>query len=197
MTLQSSVETQIDLAVAIPCLGAAAPRAQDHEPAPAYFSADAIVAMMPALRIYARSLTMNRFEADDLVQEALIRAIEKSEQFRAGTNLRAWIFTILRNCFYSAYAKRRRETAGAEDCVAGQAIGSAEAQMWHLAACEFRMALMELPLPYREALILVTVGGASYIEAAEILGCEIGTVKSRIHRARCRLKEQLGDMFAT
>lgn len=166
------------------------------ETPPAYFSADAIVEMMPTLRVYARSLTLNRFDADDLVQEALIRAIEKADQFQPGTNLRAWIFTILRNCFYSAYAKRKRETAGSDDCVAGQAICSAEAQMWHLTACEFHAALMQLPLPYREALILVTVSGASYIEAASILNCEIGTVKSRIHRARSQLKQQLGDLFA-
>lgn len=191
MTLQSPVQQPVDPAVAY----AAVTAKPDPDAAPAHFSADAIVAMMPALRIYARSLTMNRFEADDLVQEALIRAIEKADQFQPGTNLRAWIFTILRNCFYSAYAKRRRESAGSDDCVAGQAIGSADAQMWHLAACEFNTALMELPLPYREALILVTVSGASYIEAADILNCEIGTVKSRIHRARSRLKEQLGDLF--
>lgn len=186
MTLLTSMETQIDRAVPIGAPPAAAP---------SDFSADAIVAMMPALRVYARSLTKNRFEADDLVQEALIRAIEKSEQFQAGTNLRAWIFTILRNCFYSAYAKRRRESAGSDDCVASQATGNADTQIWHLAACEFQNALNDLPLPYREALILVTVSGASYIEAADILNCEIGTVKSRIHRARCRLKDRLGDMF--
>lgn len=158
-------------------------------------SSEEILALLPSLRIYARSLAKNRFEADDLVQEALVKAIEKIDQFQPGTNLRAWIFTILRNCFFSAFSKRKRESPGVVDCVANQVIACPDAQLWHLQAREFQSALQDLPLPYREALILVTVTGASYIEAAEILNCDIGTIKSRVNRARCRLKERMGDIF--
>lgn len=157
--------------------------------------ADEVVGHLPAMRGFARSMTRNAIEADDLVQEALVRAIEHIHQFKRGTNLRAWLFTILRNCFYSQAIKRRREAPGAKDCVSAVPHAVPDSQIWNIQRSEFEEALLQIPVHQREALMLVVVVGASYLEAAEILGCDIGTIKSRINRARANLRERLGEIF--
>jgi RNA polymerase sigma-70 factor (ECF subfamily) len=149
---------------------------------------DAILATIPSLRAFAISLCGNVDRADDLVQETLVRAIANIDRFSPGTNLSAWLFTILRNHFRSEYRKRRREV---ED-VDGQHSGSLKdppAQMGHVEFVELRAALAELPPDQSEALILVGASGFSYEEAAEICGCAVGTIKSRVNRARTRLAE--------
>ena len=162
-------------------------------PSPAHAGCgEEIIGCIPALRVFARSLCRDRTEADDLVQETLLRAIENIARFQPGTNLRAWLFTILRNRFYSGWAKRARERPGDADCVSSMPVATAEGQFWHLRMQEMEQALHELPRHYRETIILVAVLGESYLQTAEILGCDIGTVKSRVSRARAALRERLG-----
>lgn len=163
------------------------------QPVSATQNRDEIVGYIPALRIFARSLCRNPVEADDLVQETLVRGIEKIDQFRVGTNLRAWLFTIMRNRFYTNWAKRARERPGDADCVSSLPASSGDGQFWHLRLREMEAALGQLPLHYRETIILVTVLGESYLQAAEILGCDIGTVKSRVSRARRALRAILDE----
>jgi RNA polymerase sigma-70 factor (ECF subfamily) len=147
-----------------------------------------ILAAVPGLRAFAISLCGNVDRADDLVQEALLRALANIHSFQPGTNMSAWLFTILRNHFRSEYRKRRREVEDADGHYA-EGLTSHPEQQGHLELTEFRTALTKLPDEQREALILVGASGFSYEEAAEICGCAIGTVKSRVNRARTRLAE--------
>ena len=143
-----------------------------------------MLSAVPALRAFAMSLCGNVDRADDLVQETLLRAIANIHSFQPGTNLPAWMFTILRNLFRSEYRKRRREV---ED-VDGSHVDSLKSppeQQSRMEFEEFRRALAELPPDQREALLLVGASGA-------ICGTALGTVKSRVHRARLRLAELLG-----
>ncbi|WP_137390673.1 sigma-70 family RNA polymerase sigma factor [Rhodoligotrophos defluvii] len=149
-----------------------------------------LIGQIPNLRAFAYSLCGNGDEADDLVQETLMRSWANIESFEEGTNLRAWLFTILRNAFYSERRRRRNEVDNGE--------GEAEARLVdiprqdsHMDFQDFREALADLPEEQREALILVGASGFSYEEAAEICGCRVGTVKSRVSRARRRLIELL------
>jgi RNA polymerase sigma-70 factor (ECF subfamily) len=147
-----------------------------------------VLAAIPGLRAFAISLCGNVDRADDLVQEALLRALANIHSFQPGTNMSAWLFTILRNHFRSEYRKRRREVEDADGHYADSLTSHPE-QHGQLELSEFREALSRLPDEQREALILVGASGFSYEEAAEICGCAIGTVKSRVNRARTRLAE--------
>lgn len=149
---------------------------------------DAILAAIPRLRAFAVSLCGNTDRANDLVQDALVRALANIDSFRPGTNLNAWLFTILRNHFRSEYRKRRREV---EDADGGYAdtLKSQPEQIGRVEFGELKRALAKLPDDQREALLLVGASGFSYEEAAEICGCAIGTIKSRINRGRTRLAE--------
>jgi len=147
---------------------------------------DDIVAMIPALRAFAWSLSRNGSDADDLVQETLIKAWSNRDKFEAGTNLRAWLFTILRNTYYTSVIRRRREVRDETGEYAG-ALKAAPSQDWSMAMHALQDALAQLPDEHREALILVGAAGLSYEEAAEICGCALGTIKSRVNRARTRL----------
>src|SRR5207253_2847264 len=149
-----------------------------------------ILAAVPSLRAFAISLSGNVDRADDLVQETLLRAMANIDSFQPGTNLSAWLFTILRNLFRSEYRKRRREVEDADGTYA-QSLKSQPEQSGHVEFQEFRTALGKLPPDQREALILVGASGFSYEEAAEICGCAVGTIKSRVNRARSRLAELL------
>lgn len=151
-----------------------------------------VVTFIPSLRAFARSLCYNAADADDLVQETLMRAIQHFDKFSPGTNLRAWLFTIMRNRFYTNAVKRARERTGDTDCVSGE-LSTPATQEWSLRGKELEQAIAKLPVHYREALVLVVVLGTNYIEAAQILNCEIGTIKSRINRARTLLREVLGE----
>src|SRR5277367_4122558 len=130
---------------------------------------DQVLSTVPSLRAFAISLCGNIDRADDLVQETLLRALSHIDSFEPGTNMPAWLFTILRNLFRSEYRKRRREV---------------EVE-------EFRTALAKLPSDQREALILVGASGFSYEDAAGICGCAVGTIKSRVNRARSKLSTLL------
>ena len=151
---------------------------------------DNILVTLPRLRAFAISLSGKVDRADDLVQETLLRALTNINSFEPGTNLQAWLFTILRNQFRSEYRKRRREVEDVDGRFAENLTTPPEQQS-HLEFEEFRQALTELPVDQREALILVGASGFSYEEAAQICGCAIGTIKSRVNRARARLTEIL------
>src|SRR3954471_3127153 len=146
---------------------------------------DDILASVPSLRAFAISLSGNGDRADDLVQETLLRALANIDSFQPGSNLPAWLFTILRNLFRSDYRKRRREVEDAEGSYA-KTLKSQPAQNAHLEFEEFRQALDKLPQDQREALILVGASGFSYEDAAAICGCAVGTIKSRVNRARSK-----------
>ncbi|MCA1242119.1 sigma-70 family RNA polymerase sigma factor [Stappia stellulata] len=147
-----------------------------------------IVEAIPRLRAFARSISGDRDRADDLVQETLSKAIANRDKFTEGTNLTAWLITILRNHFYSVGRKMQREVSDSDGEHAAT-LESKPQQTGHLELKDFLSALQVLPDDQREALILIGASGFSYEEAAEILGVKVGTVKSRVSRARLRLED--------
>jgi len=149
-----------------------------------------ILATVPRLRAFAVSLTASPDRADDLVQETLVRALTHIAQFQPGTNLRAWLFTILRNQFNSEY-RQRRWTIEDADGIYVDSLKSLPQQGSWLEFQELRAALAKLPPEQREAIVLVGASGMTYEEAASICGCAIGTIKSRVNRGRTRLAELL------
>ena len=149
-----------------------------------------LIGAIPNLRAFAVSLCGNPDRADDLVQETLVKAWSNLSSFAEGTNLAAWLFTILRNIYYSEYRKRRREVADSDGAIAAR-LATAPAQCGHMDFLDFRSALQKLPADQREALILIGASGLSYEEAAGVCNCAVGTMKSRVNRARNRLVELL------
>lgn len=152
---------------------------------------DQVIALMPALRGYAMSLTGSGADADDLVQDALMRAWRSRAGFELGTNLRAWMFKIVRNTFYSSMAKRRRTVQDVDGRMAARLACSPE-QEWRLQYEDLLHALDQLSPDARDALLLVVASGLSYQEAADVCGCAVGTLKSRVNRARERLAKLIG-----
>lgn len=152
---------------------------------------DLLLGAIPALRAFAFSLTYDLDRSDDLVQDTLVRAWTKAASFRRGTNLTAWLFTILRNLFYSEQRKRKREVEDADGAHAAR-LASLPEQEVRMEMAQFQEALNLLPHSQREALILVGAQSFTYEEAAEICGVAVGTIKSRVSRARVRLIEALG-----
>ena len=150
-----------------------------------------LMGSIPNLRAFAMSLCGDAARADDLVQETLLKAWDHLASFQEGTNLKAWLFTILRNLFFSEHRKRRREVEDADGHMSAQLAVHPE-QLGHMDLQDFRIALQKLPNDQREALILVGAEGFSYEEAAVIADCAVGTIKSRVNRARARLTELLG-----
>lgn len=152
----------------------------------------ALLDVLPHLRAFARSLTRNRDQADDLVNDAIVRAISASRQFTPGTNFKAWIFTILRNLFYNEGRKRHSRFASLDDLTVNEpSVGAS--QEASLEFRDFRRAFWRLNPDQREVLILVGASGLSYEEAAAVCDCRIGTIKSRVSRARADLKRMLDD----
>ena len=150
-----------------------------------------LTAHIPSLRRYARALTGDAWAADDLVQDTLERACSKWRLWTVGTNLRAWLFTILRNTFFSGVRKRRRDVAD-PDGIHTATLFEKPAHDGRLAMHDFMIAFNQLAPVHREVLILVGASGFSYEEAAKMTGVAVGTVKSRASRARLRLAELLG-----
>jgi RNA polymerase sigma-70 factor (ECF subfamily) len=152
---------------------------------------EALIREMPGLRAFAVSLAGSFHQADDLLQETLLKAWSSSESFTPGTNMRAWLFTILRNTYYSQHRRRGREVQDT-DGVYSERIAAPPNQEGALDLADFRAALAKLPPEHRDVLLMVGASGFSYEEAAEICGVAIGTVKSRLNRARARLADLLG-----
>lgn len=146
---------------------------------------------IPSLRAFAISLTRNVSEADDLVQETILKAWSNIEKFTVGTDLRAWLFTILRNTFFSSKRKTRREVQDTDGAHAATLFDKPHHD-GRLAFTDFSRAFDKLSPEHREVLILVGANGYSYEDAAQMMGVAIGTAKSRANRARARLCEMLG-----
>ena len=157
--------------------------------APSEAAKDDLLAAIPSLRAFATSLSGSADRADDLVQETLTKAWSSMADFTPGTNIRGWLFTILRNTFYSQYRKRRREVDDAGRAAA--ALTTPPEQESHMDMIDLQNALQILPADQREALILTSASGLSYEETAVICNCAVGTVKSRVSRAREKLAELL------
>ncbi|MFO1032984.1 MAG: sigma-70 family RNA polymerase sigma factor [Hyphomicrobiales bacterium] len=153
------------------------------------FKAD-LLAAMPSLRAFAISLTGNPDRADDILQETLMKAWANRSSFHEGTSIRAWLFTILRNEFYTYHRKRSREVEDADGRIAANR-GTLPEQQARLDLTDMQNALQRLPSEQREALLLVTASDLSYEDAAQVCGTAIGTIKSRVNRARNRLAEIL------
>jgi RNA polymerase sigma-70 factor (ECF subfamily) len=151
---------------------------------------DDLLAALPSLRAFSISLCGRTARAEDLVQETLVKAWANLGSFQPGTNMIAWLYTILRNEYYSEFRKRRHEVADEEGRHAAR-LATRPTQEGHMQFLDFRAALDRLAADHREALILVGASGLSYEEAAGICGCAVGTMKSRVNRARTRLAELL------
>jgi len=152
---------------------------------------DGILAALPHLRAFAISLTGNVERVDDLVQDAIVRGLHFLHQFERGTNLQGWLFTILRNQFHTNHRKRKREVEDADGVFAAK-LSVIPEQGGHLEFEDFRLALAKLSPDQREAILLIGAEGFTYEEAAAICGTKVGTIKSRVNRARTRLAEILG-----
>lgn len=151
-----------------------------------------LVAVIPHLRAFGRSLSGSRDLADDLVQETLMKAWAARSRFQAGTNMRAWTFIILRNHFLSQ-ARRARFKGEWDELVADRLLSSAAGQDKQIELADLQRALLQLPQSQREALILVGAGGFAYDEAADICGVAVGTIKSRVARGRTALEQILEE----
>ncbi len=151
-----------------------------------------LAVVIPHLRAFGRSLSGNRDTADDLVQETLMKAWAARQRFQAGTNMRAWTFIILRN-LYLSQMRRARFKGEWDDLVADRLLAAPASQDRHVELADMQRALMHLPQPQREALILVGAGGFAYEEAAEICGVAVGTIKSRVARGRVALEALMND----
>ncbi|MHB8284201.1 MAG: sigma-70 family RNA polymerase sigma factor [Caulobacteraceae bacterium] len=142
-----------------------------------------LVALIPHLRAFARTLCGDAAAADDLAQDAVLKAWDARSSFQMGTNMKAWTFMILRNQFYSEKRRSWRQTQLDQDAAERTLVATDDPEA-PVALDEMRLAMGMLPSEQREALILVGAGGFAYEEAADICGCAVGTVKSRVSRAR-------------
>ncbi len=149
-----------------------------------------LIALIPHLRAFARTLAGDPTAADDLAQDAMMKAWDARASYQMGTNMKAWTFMILRNQFYSEKRRSWRQSQLDQEA-AERTLGAVDDPEAPVALDELRLALASLPEEQREALILVGAGGFAYEEAAEICNCAVGTVKSRVSRARRALQQTL------
>jgi RNA polymerase sigma-70 factor (ECF subfamily) len=156
---------------------------------------EALLSKIPELRAFAFWLCTSKDWADDLVQDTLLSAWAHLEDFQEGTNMGAWLFTILRNRFLSDHRKRKYWVHDVGGKLAEKVTVVPDQEGWAISA-DLRYALEQLPVHQREAVILVGAGGMSAAQAASICGCAEGTIKSRVNRARLRLAELLADEVA-
>ena len=150
-----------------------------------------LLATLPSLRAFAVSLSGRHDKAHDLVQDTMMKAWAKQDSFQMGTNIKAWLFTILRNEFYSQMRKRGREVQDTDGAFT-ERMSVHPSQYGILDMADFKKALDSLPPDQREAVVLIGASGFSYEEAAQICNCAVGTMKSRVSRARARLQDVLG-----
>ena len=143
-----------------------------------------VVLLIPALRAFARTFCPRPEDADDLVQETLIKALANIDSFEPGTRLKSWMFTIMCNTFCTRFKRLSRGDVGLMEDMAERLMTQPN---------EVRRALSRLPHHHREILILIVMLGERYEDAAAICGCKIGTVKSRLNRARRQLRQELGE----
>ena len=151
---------------------------------------DGLLKSIPALRGFAVYLAGSADRADDLVQETLTKAWAHQDKFMPGTNLKAWLFAILRNTFYSQLRIRGREVEDANEVFSGTLAVNGE-QLAHMDMADMSRALQRLPAEQREALLLISASDMSYDEAASVCGVAVGTIKSRVNRGRTKLAKLL------
>ena len=149
-----------------------------------------LLATLPSLRAFAVSLSGRHDRADDLVQDTMMKAWAKQDSYQMGTNIKAWLFTILRYEFYSQMRKRGREVQDSDGAFT-ERMSVHPSQYGVLDMADFKKALDTLPPDQREAIVLIGASGFSYEEAADICKCAVGTMKSRVSRARTRLQDVL------
>lgn len=143
-----------------------------------------LLQQVPPLRRYARALTGNQDNADDLVQDCLVRAMQREQKYCQGTNMRAWLFTVMHNIFIDQVRSKGRKPNHVPFEDAGQSLPVAGGQFEHVQLREYEAMLQKLPVEQRTVLLLVALEGQSYEDTAAITGVPIGTVKSRLSRAR-------------
>lgn len=149
-----------------------------------------LVELIPALRKFARRFYASPNDIDDLVQETLSKALGNADKYESGTRLKSWLFTIMRNTFCTRFASAKREPVGLEDDVEGR-VSVQPQQEWSIRGQELTGAIERLPARFRTAIDLVFIQGVSYEAAALACGCPIGTMKSRVNRAREKLTAEL------
>lgn len=151
-----------------------------------------LVSLLPALRAFARTFYRNSTDADDLVQETVVKALSHIDRFQEGTRLKSWLFTIMRNTFCSKFRVGKRETLGDEEYVSSRGSVPPE-QEWRVRGHELERACGKLSEPYRSTFKFVFVEGHSYEAASEHFDCPTGTIKSRVNRARERIAHDLDE----
>jgi RNA polymerase sigma factor (sigma-70 family) len=154
------------------------------------FSTAELTECIPALRSFARRFYASPSDVDDLVQETLAKALSNADKFKRGTRLKSWLFTIMRNHFCTKFGAMKREHVSAPDDILSLAVTEA-AQEWSVRGRELEQAVAALPLHYKSALSMIFIEGISYEEASHRCGCPIGTIKSRVSRARESLYRSL------
>lgn len=149
---------------------------------------DHLVEMIPALRAFARTFYSQREDAEDLVQETLMKALANREKYVPYSPLKSWLFTIMRNTFCTRIRIQKREAPGLTECVSPTASVKPSQELT-LEAHDVQIAMETLPIKYRRVLMLVVLEGKSYERTSRLCECSIGTVKSRLHRARHKLHD--------
>jgi RNA polymerase sigma-70 factor (ECF subfamily) len=149
-----------------------------------------VLELIPALRHFARRFYSSVTDIDDLVQETLLKALNNLDKFQEGTRLKSWLFTIMRNSFCTKFGLSRREYIGVDDAMERYASVQPQ-QEWSIRGRELEIALSRLPEHYRTAIDLIFIQCVSYETAAQQCNCPVGTVKSRVNRARERLVREL------
>lgn len=152
-----------------------------------------MIRLIPEIRNFARRFSRDQSEVDDLVQETLLRGLANIEKFEPGTRLRSWLFTILRNTFCTRYHRGTREVAGIDKCVSLRA-SVPPPQEWAVRMHEFEAAVAALSPDHRSAFDAVLIDGETYEVAALRCGCPVGTIKSRVNRARLALTQRMGGV---
>ncbi|MGF9567587.1 sigma-70 family RNA polymerase sigma factor [Neorhizobium sp. JUb45] len=156
------------------------------------FSHAEMLVEVPALRTFARRFHRNGPDAEDLVQDTLMRAMASADKFHPGSRLRSWMFTIMRNRFCTKFASSKREMVGIEDDASGRMV-TLPTQEWSIRGHELEKAIAVLPRHQSDALVMVLIDALSYEDAAKQSGCAIGTIKSRVNRARHQLAISMGQ----
>ncbi len=151
-----------------------------------------LIELIPALRSFARRFYSTPADIDDLVQETLLKALSNIDRFEEGTRLKSWVFTIMRNSFCTRFGLSKREHVGFDEALANRSFVQPN-QEWSVRGMELEDAIASLPMQYRSAIDAVFIQGVSYEDAAKRFGCPIGTVKSRVNRARDKIAAQLRD----
>lgn len=156
----------------------------------------AVIELLPALRNFARRFCKQEGDVEDLVQDTVVKALGNIDKFQEGTRLKSWLFTIMRNAFSTRYGVAKRTVLGL-DYMMGMAPSQQASQEWVMRGRDFEIAFSALPDCYRDAAQMILLDGASYEDAATRCGCRVGTVKSRVNRARAHLATSMGDVVST